>query len=98
MTYPILHNFKEEVFLPICAISDNIDFMLDKDEKRVITNDKVTCEVICVDYVHILSEEAKVLINRIYGMDDVYAFMKNWYNTLKYIQSMDFVHLRLKKI
>ena len=95
MIYKILHTFREEVFIPILALSPNLAFVDDKKKKLVITSDNVRADVASWQSVHILSDEARELVKRLYNAD-IYPFMRKWYSALD-ISSMEFIYMNLTK-
>lgn len=95
MIYRVLHTYKDEIFVPLLAISSNVDFLFDKKKKLLVTSDNIQAEVKYWESVHILSDEAKEIVKRMYNID-VYAFMRKWYASLD-ITSMEFIYARLKK-
>lgn len=95
MIYRVLHTYKDEIFVPLLAISSNVDFLFDKKKRLLVTSDNIQAEVKYWESVHILSDEAKELVKRLYNID-VYSFMRKWYTSLD-ITSMEFIYARLKK-
>lgn len=95
MIYKVLHTFKDEIFVPLLAISPNVDFLFDKGEKLIVASDNIRAKVTRFNTIHVLSDEARELIKRLYGVD-VYPFMKKWHSALD-IASMEFVYMNLKK-
>lgn len=95
MIYRVLHTYKDEIFVPLLAISSNVDFLFDKKKRLLVTSDNIQAEVKYWESVHILSDEAKEIVKRMYNID-VYAFMRKWYASLD-ITSMEFIYAKLKK-
>lgn len=95
MIYKVLHTFKDEIFVPLLAISPNIEFLFDKKKKLIVTSDNIQTTVVRFERVHILSDKAQELVKRLYNVD-VYSFMRRWYSALD-ITSMEFVYINLKK-
>lgn len=89
------HKYREEMIVPFIGIADNISFMLSKGERYVITSDNVRCKVMECKEEHICELEGK--INEIYGVD-CWTFIRRWYQTKKNMDSLHFVHLKLKKV
>lgn len=88
------HRFREEMILPYVGISPNIAFLMACGERYVTTSDGIHCKVVeCVEK-HICELEDK--IRSIYGIEP-YDFIKRWYTTCKAMDSMTFVHVKLKK-
>ena len=90
----INHSFKNEIIVPIVAISNNIDFLLCKCEKRVLTSDNVECTVESHEEVHMckLGDDVK----RLYDME-MWPYIMRWYNVDPNMSSMEFVKIKLKK-
>jgi hypothetical protein len=95
MIYKVLHTFKDEIFVPLLAISSNVDFLFDKKKRLIVTSDNIQAVVTRFDSLHILSDEARELVKRLYNVD-VYSFMRKWHSALD-IASMEFVYMNLKK-
>lgn len=95
MIYKVLHTFKGEIFVPLLAISPNVEFFFDKKKRLVVTSDNIQASVVRFQSVHILSDEARELIKRLYNVD-VYWFMRKWYSSLD-ITSMEFIYMNLNK-
>ena len=93
MIYRVLHTYKDEIFVPLLAISSNADFLFDKKKKLLVTSDNIQAEVKHWGNVHILSDEAQELVKRLYNID-VYSFMRKWYTSLDMV-SMEFIYARL---
>lgn len=90
----VRHSFKSEIIVPIAAITNNIDFLLCKCEKRVKTTDNIECVVESHEEIHMckLADDVK----RLYGMD-MWAFIMRWYGVEPNMSSMEFVKIKLKK-
>jgi hypothetical protein len=95
MIYKVLHTFKDEIFVPLLAISPNVSFFFDKKKRLVVTSDNIQASVVRFESMHILSDDARDLVQRLYNVD-VYSFMRKWYSSLD-ITSMEFVYMILKK-
>lgn len=95
MIYKVLHTFKDEIFVPLLAISPNIEFLFDKKKRLVVTSDNIQAEVVRYENIHILSDESRELIRHLYDTD-VYSFMRRWYSALD-ITSMEFIYMKIKK-
>ena len=90
----VRHSFKPEIIVPIAAITNNIDFLLCKGEKRVMTTDGVECTVESHDEIHMCKLEEHV--KRLYNMD-MWPFITRWYAVEPNMSSMEFVKMKLKK-
>ena len=88
------HRFREEMILPYVGITPNIAFLMACGERWVTTSDGIHCKVIEFEEKHICELEDK--IRNIYGIEP-YQFIKRWYAVCKFMDSMTFVHIKLKK-
>lgn len=91
----IRHRFKEEIIVPYVAITNNIDFLMCRGQKKVHLTDGVTCIVTDWKEIHLFEMDDDV--KRLYDMS-AWDFAKRWYSYDKYMQSMTFVKIKLKKI
>lgn len=93
--HKIKHSFREEVIIPYVAITDNIDFLLSDEPKKILTDDGVLCNVVERKERHIctLADE----IRRIYGIEP-WNFLCKWYGAFNSMDSQTFVCLKLQKI
>lgn len=96
MIFKVLHTFKDEILIPVLAISSNLEFLCNKGDKLIVTSDNVQATVKRYESVHILSDDATELVRRLYNTD-VYSFMRKWYSVLD-ITSMGFLYMKLQKI
>lgn len=95
--YYIAHRFKDEIVIPFVALTRNIDFCLNNEEKKIcLTADNVKCEAIEFKEVHIC--ELKDDIKRLYGISNIGDFIERWYGLDKHMDSMYFLKIKLKKI
>lgn len=96
-TYHCLkHRYREELIVPITAISNGVDFILGKDsEKRMLTADNVKCRVTKYKFVPICELEND--IKRLYNKD-AWDFLKTWYKAMPNMFSLEFLVLKLEKI
>lgn len=94
IVYEVKHKFRDTIIIPICAITNNIDFLLNKGDKKVITSDKIKCVVIDYQEKHIC--ELEKLIREIYNIS-AWDMICKWYRYCKYMDSMHFLILKLKK-
>ena len=88
------HRFREEMILPYVGITPNIAFVMACGERWVTTSDGVHCKVIEFEEKHICELEDK--IRSIYGIEP-YQFIKRWYAACKFMDSMTFIYIKLKK-
>lgn len=92
----VKHRYREEIIVPVAALSNNIDFIMDSEaEKRVLTADNVKCRVKKYKFIHVceLENEIKRLYNK-----GAWDFIKMWYKVVPNIYSMEFLVIKLEKI
>lgn len=87
------HKFRNEIIVPIAAISNNIEFLLYDAVKHVRTSDDVECVVETWEEKHICDLEEDV--KEIYGVE-AWAFMKTWHKFEPCMTSMQFIKMKLK--
>lgn len=92
----IHHSFKSEMLVPVAAITNNIDFLInDRTATRMVkTSDNIECIVDSFEEMHICSLEED--IKRLYGMEP-WSYVMRWYKVLPSMCSMEFVKIKLKK-
>lgn len=92
----ILHSFKQEIIVPIAAITNNVDFVInDKSCVRMVkTSDNVECVVERFEEVHMCLLEQD--IKRLYGMEP-WPYIMRWYKVAPNMTTMDFFKIKLKK-
>lgn len=95
VTSHINHKYREEIILPYVGISNNLDFLMCKGERNVVTADGFTCKVVECEEKHICELESK--IRELYGMD-CWSFIKRWYSVKNTMDSFHFVVLKLQKL
>lgn len=93
--FSIKHLYAKEALLPLIGITENINFFEAKDPK-VMTADGFVCKITQKRELHILSDEAKLMVSKIYKMT-VHDFLMRWYQSSRMMSSMIFVHLTLEK-
>ena len=91
----INHKYKDRVIVPYVAITNNISFMMTKGNRYIITSDNIKCRVVELQEIHICELES--LVNELYKMD-CWSFIKRWYETKKWMESMHFVYIKLEAI
>lgn len=92
--HKIRHKFREEMIVPYIAVQNNIDFMLNKGERYLLTADGIKAKVTECKEVHVC--ELKDDIKRLYDMD-AWDYICRWYNAEKCINSLYFLHIKLRK-
>lgn len=92
--HKIRHKFREEMIVPYIAVQNNIDFILNKGERYLLTADGIKAKVIECTEVHVC--ELKDDIKRLYDMD-AWDYICRWYNAEKCMNSLYFLHIKLRK-
>lgn len=92
--HKVKHRYKEEIIVPYIAVQNNIDFMLNKGERYLITADNVKAKVLEAKEVHMC--ELWEDIDRLYKLS-VWDFIVRWYNSEKNMDSMHLLHIKLRK-
>lgn len=90
----ILHKFREILIIPVHAVTNNIDFVLCKGRKTVITADNIKCKVVQWKELHLLDAEEE--IQKLYGMS-AWNYAKKFYDYDKNMQSMTLIKMKLEK-
>lgn len=93
-TYILLHSYKEEIIIPYVGVKDNINFIFDKEDRYVMTNDGIKCKVVSCVECNILDLEED--IRRLYNID-IITWLKKWHNANKYFDSLGVLKIKLKK-
>ena len=89
------HKFRNTIIIPFAALHRNIDFVMNKGEKYILTADGIRSKVVSWEEKHILDLEDKV--RELYGID-LLRYLKSWYKATKgCMDSMHFLILKLKK-
>lgn len=92
--HKIRHKFREEMIVPYIAVQNNIDFMLNKGERYLLTADGIKSKVTECNEVHVC--ELKDDIKRLYDMN-AWDYICRWYNAEKCMNSLYFLHIKLRK-
>lgn len=99
MEYRIRHTYKPKIVIPYLGIGDsaitNIDFILDKGERIVVTSDNIKCKVLNVDEKHLCNLESE--IQSIYNCD-AWSWIKRWYKIDNRVSDLRVLVLELKKV
>ena len=93
--YHINHRYKEEIIVPLVAVTNNIKFLFDKEERHVMLGDGNVKKVISCEEVHICALESD--INRMYGITP-WDFVRRWYKIYPRMDSMFFLKIKLEKL
>ena len=89
------HKFRNTIIIPFAALHRNIDFVMNKGEKYILTADGIRSKVVSWEEKHILDLEDKV--RELYGID-LLRYLKSWHKATKgCMDSMHFLILKLKK-
>ena len=99
MIYTIRHTYKPKIIIPYIGITGNhftnLDFVLDKNERVVLTSDNVKCSVVNLEEKHLM--ELQNEIQNIYGCD-AWAWLKRWYNIDGRLSDLRLLVLELVKV
>lgn len=99
MKYRIRHTYKPKIFLPVNGFCDsvftNLDFLLDKEQRYVVTSDNIECKVLNVEEVHLCEVENE--IQAIYNCD-AWAWVKRWYKIDDRVSDLRVLMLELNKV
>lgn len=93
-TFKIIHNFSEEILIPYSAITENTRFIMEKSP-IILTADGRYAEVVEKKGLHILSNEAMMLIWRLYSLT-LEKYLKVWHERCPDMMSMGFMYMKLK--
>lgn len=92
--HKVQHRYRDEIIIPYIALQNNIDFMLNKGERYLITADNIKAKVIECKDVHICELENDVML--LYNMS-AWDFIKRWHGADNRMDSMHFLKIKLKK-
>lgn len=95
MKYRIRHTYKPKIIIPVNGISDNLDFLLDKEERIVVTSDNVECKVLNVEEKHLCELESE--IQSIYNCD-AWSWVKRWYKIDNWVSDLRVIIMDLEKL
>lgn len=99
MEYRIRHTYKPKIVIPYLGIGDNaltnLDFILDKGERIVVTSDNVECKVFNAEEKHLCDLENE--IQSIYNCD-AWSWVKRWYKIDNRVSDLRVLVLELKKV
>lgn len=94
MVYKVLHKARPLIYLPLAAVDNNVQFMLDTSQKFIQTTDGMVLEVQRADVVNII--EAKDEIEQQYRMP-WYQFAEKWNKTMNPLRQLDFFRIEIKQ-
>lgn len=89
----VWHKYKEEIIIPYVALRGNVDFFHEGDPHLLFIDGQ---KGKVLDYIEIHVCDAEDEIMRIYGMD-AWSFIKRWYHSVKGMDSMRFVYIKVEK-
>lgn len=95
MKYRIRHTYKPKIIIPVNGISDNLDFLLDKGERIVVTSDNVECRALNVEEKHLCDLESE--IQSIYNCD-AWSWVKRWYKIDNWVSDLRVIIMDLEKL
>lgn len=92
--HQVIHKYKEEIIIPLAAIEENIEYILNKGKKCLVFSDGVKALVTYSKEVHIC--EAKNDIERLYGCT-AWEFMEKWHKVKPNMDSMTMLNIVVRK-
>ena len=99
MEYRIRHTYKPKIVIPYLGIGGNaftnLDFILDKGERIVVTSDNIKCKVLNVEEIHLCDLESE--IQSIYNID-AWSWFKRWYKIDYRVSDLRVLVLELEQI
>ena len=99
MEYRIRHTYKPKIVIPYLGIGDsdftNLDFILDKGERIVVTSDNIKCKVLNIEEKHLCDLESE--IQGIYNCD-AWSWVKRWYKIDNRVSDLRVLVLELQKL
>ena len=99
MEYLIRHTYKPKIVIPYIGIGGsaltNLDFILDKGERIVVTSDNTKCKVLNVEEKHLCDLESE--IQSIYNCD-AWTWVKRWYKIDNRVSDLRVITMELKKL
>lgn len=90
----VKHKFRDEIIVPLVAVTANFSFITGKGQKEVITTDNVCCKVVDFKYTHICDLQEK--IKELYNIE-AWNFIMRWYKSEPMMDSMHFLVIKLNK-
>lgn len=100
MIYKVDHLPQKEMLIPLAAMSDAWDFILDQGERAILFSDETEAKVQFARTLHALSEDFMLELQRIYGTQkkvSLETFLKKWYSTTdQHMVSMEFLYVLTK--
>jgi len=96
MKYQLIHKYREEVFVPLLAIENNMAFLEEKEYPNIITSEGIECKINKFLFVNPLSEEGRDLIKYIYNIP-LQDFLLKWYKNMPF-DGLMFCWIKMEKI
>lgn len=96
MKYQLIHKYREEVFVPLLAIENNMAFLEEKEYPNIITSEGIECKINKFLFINPLSEEGRNLIKNIYNIP-LQDFLLKWYNSTPF-DGLMFCWIKMEKI
>lgn len=92
--HKVRHKYRDEIIVPYIAVQNNIDFMLNKGDRYLLTADGAKAKVVECKEVHVC--DLKDDITRLYGMS-AWDYICRWHTTEKNMDSLHLLHIKLRK-
>lgn len=93
--HELKHSFKEEVIVPMVALTNNYDFLIFENAEKILRlADGTECSVERYEEKHICDLEDD--IKRLYNVD-AWSFIKRWHKYDAMMTNMMFLKIWLKK-
>ena len=96
MKYQLTPKYREEVFVPLLAIENNMSFLEQKEYPNIITSEGIECKINKFLFVNPLSEQGRKLIEDIYNIP-LQDFLIKWYNSMPF-DGLMFCWIKMEKI
>ena len=97
--YIIRHTYKPKVIIPYIGLgganATNLDFLLDKGERFVVTPNDIKCKVVSCEEKHLCELEDEIM--KIYNCN-VWSWIKRWYNIDERFSDMRVLVLELEEV
>lgn len=92
--HKVRHKYRDEIIVPYIAVQNNIDFMLNRGDRYLITADNVKAKVLESKELHLL--ELKDDIKRLYGIS-AWDYICKWHSVDEHMDSLHLLHIKLRK-
>lgn len=84
-----------QIYVPLLAIENNIDFICSEPYPDIITADNIECRVALIEYINPLSKKGMEIIKDIYKIE-VGSFLTLWYNKIEF-EGLNFCFISLNR-